>query len=407
MNRVVITGVGAVSPLGASATELVAALEAGRSAVRRMGEWDGVPLRSRVAAPAVLQGEKAIPRQMRRTMGRLSIFAAQAASEALRDAGLSLDAVDATRVACLIGSTMGGAISLHQTYRSLIPEWNTNELSSTMFFQCLPNTAAINVAQFLGLLGMVVAPSAACSSGLQAIGAGFDLIRLGRQDVAICGGAEELHETVTGSFDMLLATSIGYNDEPQRTPRPFDASRDGLVCAEGSGILVLEEREHARRRGARVLAEVCGYHTCTSGMHMSESNRGSIVRCIREALRDGELDAAQVDYVNAHATGTRQGDAEEAAALREVFADRVPVSSLKGHLGHTLGASGALELIACLAMMEHGVVTPTRNLERCAPECEGLWHVQRPEQRRLEIVLKNSFAFGGINACLVLRRDAA
>jgi 3-oxoacyl-[acyl-carrier-protein] synthase II len=273
-----------------------------------------------------------------------------------------------------------------------------------MFFQCLPNTAAINVAQFLGLRGIVVAPSAACSSALQAIGAGFDLIRLGRQDVALCGGAEELHETVTGSFDMLLATSIAYNDEPERTPRPFDAARDGLVCGEGSGILVLEERDHARRRGARILAEVCGYHTCTSGMHMSESNRGSIVRCIGEALRDAEADATQVDYVNAHATGTRQGDIEEAAALREVFADRVPVSSLKGHLGHTLGASGAIELAACLAMMERGVVMPTRNLERPAPECEGLWHVVRPEPRRLDLVLKNSFAFGGINACLVLRR---
>jgi len=137
---------------------------------------------------------------------------------------------------------------------------------------------------------------------------------------------------------MLLATSIAYNDEPERTPRPFDAARDGLVCGEGSGILVLEERDHARRRGARILAEICGYHTCTSGMHMSESSRSTIVRCINEALREAEVAAAQVDYVNAHATGTRQGDGEEAAALREVFGDRVPVSSLKGNLGHTLGA---------------------------------------------------------------------
>jgi 3-oxoacyl-[acyl-carrier-protein] synthase II len=407
MRRVVITGVGAVSPLGATAPALVEALAQGRSAVRRMGEWDGVPLRSRVAAPAVLTGEKAIPRQMRRTMSRLSIFAAQAATEALADAKLSLESLDVSRVGCLIGSTMGGAIALHRTYSSLIPTWNTTELSGTAFFQVLPNTAAINVAQYLGLLGIVIGSSAACSSALQAIGGGLDLIRLGRQDVALCGGAEELHETVTGSFDMLLATSTEYNDEPQRTPRPFDAARDGLVCGEGAGIVVLEEREHALARGAKVLAEVCGYHTCTSGMHMSESNRSSIVRCIGEALRDAGLDPAQVDYVNAHATGTRQGDTEEAGALREVFADRVPVSSLKGHLGHTLGASGAIELAACLSMMERGVVLPTRNLERPAPECEGIWHVLRPEPRRLDVVLKNSFAFGGINACLVLRRHEA
>jgi 3-oxoacyl-[acyl-carrier-protein] synthase II len=404
MRRVVITGVGAVSPLGATAPALVTALTEGRSAVRRMGEWDGVPLRSRVAAPAVLQGEKSIPRQMRRTMSRLSIFAAQAASEALADAGLALESQDLSRVACLIGSTMGSAIALHQTYSSLIPTWNTNELSGTAFFQCLPNTAAINVAQYLGLLGMVIGTSSACSSALQAIGGGLDLIRLGRQDVALCGGAEELHETVTGSFDMLLATSSEYNDAPQRTPRPFDVARDGLVCGEGAGIVVLEERERALARGARVLAEVCGYHTCTSGLHMSESNRSSIVRCIGEALRDAALDPAQVDYVNAHATGTRQGDTEEAAALRELFSDRVPVSSLKGYLGHTLGASGAIELAACLAMMERDVVLPTHNLETPAPECEGIRHVMRAEERQLDVVLKNSFAFGGINACLVLRR---
>ncbi len=407
MRRVVITGAGAVSPLGTSVSELVVALAEGRSAVRRMGEWDGVPLRSRVGAPALLQNEKAIPRPMRRTMGRLSIFACQAAGEALAAAALSLDGLDLSRVGCLIGSTMGSAISLDRTYRSLIPEWNTSELSGTMFFQCLPNTAAINVAQFLGLLGIVVGASAACSSALQAIGAGLDLIRLGRQDVVLCGGAEELHETVTGSFDMLLATSSAYNDDPQRTPRPFDTARDGLVCGEGAGILVLEERERALRRGAPILAEVCGYHTCTSGLHMSESNRAAIVRCIKEALRDAELDAQSVDYVNAHATGTRQGDTEEAAALRDLFGDRVPVSSLKGHLGHTLGASAAIELAACLSMMERGVLVPTRNLEQPAPECEGLWHLMRPEPRRADVLLKNSFAFGGINACLVLRRHQA
>jgi 3-oxoacyl-[acyl-carrier-protein] synthase II len=405
MRRVVITGVGVVSPLGGSAPGLVSALVEGRSAVRRMHEWDGVPLRSRVAAPALLSGERSIPRQMRRTMSRLSIFAAQAASEALADAKLTLASEDVSRVACLIGSTMGGAAALHQTYSHLIPSWNTSELSGTAFFQCLPNTAAINVAQYLGLLGIVIGASSACSSALQAIGGGLDLIRLGRQDLALCGGAEELHETVTGSFDMLLATSTAYNDEPQKTPRPFDAARDGLVCGEGAGIVVLEERERALARGARILAEVCGYHTCTSGLHMSESDRSSIVRCIGEALRDAALDPSRVDYVNAHATGTRQGDTEEAAALREVFADRVPVSSLKGYLGHTLGASGAIELAACLAMMERGELMPTHNLERPAPECAGLWHVQRPESRRLDVVLKNSFAFGGINACLVLRRD--
>ena len=404
MKRVVITGMGGISPLG-PAPDFLDALAAGRSATRRMEEWhDILPLRCRVAAPAELRGERDIPRAARRTMGRLSLFAAQSAQQAVKDAGLDLDQEDRHRVACLFGSTMGSATSLFELFRKLIPTWNVGELSATTFFQVLSNTAAINVAQYLGLLGTVLAPCSACSSAAQAIGTGYDLLRLGRQDVALCGGAEDLHPTVVGSFDMMFATSAGYNDDPERTPRPFDAARDGLVCGEGSGALVLEERERALRRGVRIYAEIIGYHTCTSGIHMSESNRDAIAYCIREALIQAGVEPGAVDYVNAHATGTRQGDQEEAAGLREVFGDRVPVSSLKGHLGHTLAASAALEVMACLAMMQRGVLWPTRNLEQVAPDCEGLWHLQQPLERKPSIVVKNSFAFGGINACLVLAR---
>ncbi len=404
MRRVVITGRGAVSPLG-DGEAMLAALADGRSATRRMEGWTNVPaLRCRVAAPAELRNEREIPRAMRRTMGRLAVFAAQSAQQAMRDAGLDLAQEDRYRVACLFGSTLGSANSLFQLFQHLIPAWNVGELSATAFFQVLSNTAAINVAQYLGLLGTVVAPCAACSSAAQAIGGGYDLIRLGRQDVAVCGGAEDLHPSVVGSFDMMFATSAGYNDDPARTPRPFDAARDGLVCGEGAGALVLEEYERARRRGARIHAEIIGYHTCTSGVHMSESNRDAIAHCLREALAQSGRAPAEVGYVNAHATGTRQGDQEEAAGLREVFGDRVPVSSLKGHLGHTLAASAALEVMACLDMMGRGVLWPTRNLEQVAPECEGLWHLREPLARAPAVVVKNSFAFGGINACLVLAR---
>jgi 3-oxoacyl-[acyl-carrier-protein] synthase II len=401
MNRVVITGMGGISPLG-PAPDFLDALAAGRSATQFMDAWQDIPaLRCRVAAPAELRGEREIPRLARRTMGRLAIFAAQSAQQAVKDAGLNLDQEDRHRIACLFGSTMGSATSLFELFRHLIPAWDVGELSATTFFQVLSNTAAINVAQYLGLLGTVLAPCSACSSAAQAIGAGYDLLRLGRQDVAVCGGAEDLHPSVVGSFDMMFATSAGFNDDPARTPRPFDAARDGLVCGEG-GAVVLEERGRAIRRGARIYAEVIGYHTCTSGLHMSESNRDAIAHCIREALAQAGVDAGAVDYVNAHATGTRQGDQEEAAGLRAIFGDRVPVSSLKGHLGHTLAASAALEVIACLAMMRRGVLWPTRNLEQVAPDCEGLWHLREPLEKKAAIVVKNSFAFGGINACLVL-----
>ena len=401
-----ITGAGAITPLGPS-PDFLAAIAGGKSATRSMPEWEAYPvLRCRVAAPAELTNEREIPRTARRTMGRLSIFAAQAAGLALRDAALDLDREDRHRVACVIGSTMGSAASLFELYRNLIPDWNVAELSSTRFFQVLSHTAAINVAQYLGLLGTVLAPCSACSSAAQAIGAGYDLIRLGRQDVALCGGAEEIHATVVGSFDMMFACSAGYNDCPTLTPRPFDAARDGLVCGEGAGILVLEDRERALRRGARIHGEVLGCHSCTSGLHLSESNRDAIAHCMREALRQAGLAPEQVDYVNAHATGTRQGDPEEAAAIRAVFGGAVPVSSLKGHLGHTLAASAALESIACLAMMRDGMLWPTHNLTEVAPECAGLAHLREPLARRPRVIMKNSFAFGGINACLVLGAPA-
>ena len=220
----------------------------------------------------------------------------------------------------------------------------------------------------------------------------------------VCGGSEELHPTVTGSFDILFATSTGYNDDPERTPRPFDSERDGLVCGEGCGILVLEERERALARRAKIYAEITGYHTGGSGEHVSQSNRASIVRCLREALASAELSPGDIDYISAHGTATRHGDEVEAKAIAEVFGDRVPVSSLKGYIGHTLGASGALELIVSLAMMSEGVIYPTLNLDTVDEACRGIHHVREPLRRDVKVVMKNCFAFGGINAALVCRR---
>jgi 3-oxoacyl-[acyl-carrier-protein] synthase II len=203
---------------------------------------------------------------------------------------------------------------------------------------------------------------------------------------------------------VLFATSTAYNSTPTRTPRPFDRDRDGLVCGEGCGIVVLEELDRARRRGARILAEVVGYHTSSSGVHISESSKDAMVVCMREALANAGLAPDAVDYVNAHATATIQGDQEEAAAVRELFGDRVPVSSLKGYIGHTLGASAALELIASLAMMARGTIYPTLNLETVAPDCAGIQHVTRRLDRPVSVLVKNSFGFGGIGAVLVCRK---
>ncbi len=259
LKRVVITGIGVVSPFGNGLPALMKGIEEGRSAVRRMEGWEQyIGLHSLVGAPVEMRDEKRIPRQKRRSMGRMSIFAAQAADEALADAGISLVSEDLWRIGCVIGSTMGSAKSINDAFETMLPNKDLSRLNSTMFFQCMSHTAAVNVAQYLGLNGTIMAPAAACASALHAIGTGYDLIRLGRQDVLLCGGAEELHPTVTGSFDILFATSTKYNDTPQKTPRPFDKDRDGLVCGEGSGLLVLEDYERAIRRNAKIYAEIIG-----------------------------------------------------------------------------------------------------------------------------------------------------
>ncbi len=398
---------GVVSPFGNGVEPLMEGISKGQSTVRYMEGWDQYEgLRSQVAAPVTMRDEKKIPRRKRRSMSPMSIFAVQASEQALVNAGINLAELPPEKVGCVIGSTMGSGQSLNAVFETIVPDRDIRQIPSTMFFKCVSHTAAMNVAQNFGLNGYVMATSAACASSLQAIGTGYNLISLGKQDVLLCGGAEELHSTVTGIFDRLYATSVNYNQNPQQTPRPFDADRDGLVCGEGSGILVLESYEHAVSRNARIYAEIIGYNTCGNGVHISQSDKTSMVYCMQKALTEAQVAPKDVDYINAHATGTLQGDKEEAAAIGEVFGDSVPVSSLKGYIGHTLGASGAVELIASLSMMQEGVVYPGLNLDSVASDCRGIGHFIKPIEKELNTILKNCFAFGGINATLICRKPA-
>ncbi len=337
-------------------------------------------------------------------MSRISFFAIEALRQALADGGIEKALLSSGRLGCIIGSTMGGSQSLNEAFEIILPNKDLSLMPAMKFFQCVSHTAALNAAQYLGITGCVMATSAACASALQAIGTGYDLIRLGRQDVVLCGGAEELHPTVAGSFDILFATSAGFNSDPTRTPRPFDSKRDGLVCGEGSAIVLLEEYDRALRRNAKIYGEIIGYHTSGSGNHISHSNKDAMASCMREAMGYAGVGREEVDYINAHATGTIQGDRAEAEAIAEIFGDSTPVSSLKGYFGHTLGASGALELIVSLAMMEKGRIYPTRNLDTIAPDCGGIGHVTKTLPRDISIILKNCFAFGGINSALVCKK---
>ena len=407
MKRVAITGIGVITPLGNSVEAFIGGLERGENASVYMPEWENYKgLRCLVGAPGRLENELLIPRQNRRSMGRLSIFAVQAAQQALKDANICAQEASSGRLGCVIGSTMGSAESIAEAFETLLPNNDLSKLTSTKFFQCVSHTAALNVGQFLGITGTVMATNAACASGLQAIGAGYDLIRTGQQDIILCGGAEGLHPTVVGSFDVLFAASSKFNQSPKETPRPFDSQRDGLVCGEGSGIVVLEDYDSAKKRNAKIYAEIIGYNSFGNGSHVSESSRQAITACINETLKKAKLAPGEIDYINAHATATIQGDKEEAGAIRQIFGDKVPVSSLKGNIGHTLGASGAIELIASLIMMEKGVIYPTLNLKDPDPDCRGINHVFTQQAKKINILLKNCFAFGGINASLVCKKPA-
>jgi 3-oxoacyl-[acyl-carrier-protein] synthase II len=264
------------------------------------------------------------------------------------------------------------------------------------------HTVAANAALHLGITGRLVSPTSACASSAQSIGLGFEYVRYGLQDVMICGGAEELHAISAGTFDCVHAASKGYNDRPTETPRPFDADRDGLVVAEGAAALILEPLDRARQRGATVYAEILSYATCASGVHITAPSKESILRCIREALAGGGLEPRDIDYVNAHATATTIGDAMEAQGTFEAFGPDVPVSSTKGHTGHTLAASGGLEAIFCIQMMHEGFIAPTLNLARVSDDCVGPRLVRELTPARLTRVMTNSFAFGGVNASLVI-----
>jgi len=405
MRRVVVTGTGSISALGNSMEELICSMEQQICGTKKMDTWHQYKgLKSLVGAPAILPDIKLIPRKMRRSMGRMSFLAIFAVEEALKSAGIEKETITNKRYGCVAGSTMGSPQALTDAFETMLPDHDLTRLTAMKFFQCISHTISMNIAQYLGIIGDVVATSSACASSLQAIGTGFDLIRFNKQDLVLCGGAEELHPTVTGSFDILFATSTRFNDTPAKTPRPFDKHRDGLVCGEGAGIIVLEELEHAKNRGAHILAEVTGYNTCGSGTHISQPDHQAMIRCMTSALSDAGLKPSDIDYVSAHATATLTGDTQEARAIAQVFGSKTPVNSFKGYLGHTLGASGAIELAIAIEMMNKSIIYPTLNLEIIDENCRGIYHVQEKTKTNIDFILKNCFAFGGINASIVCKK---
>jgi 3-oxoacyl-[acyl-carrier-protein] synthase II len=402
--RVVITGMGAISPFGRGVDILIESLFAMKSGVTKIpGLADFGGLRTHVAAVVPDMDPKEIPRKYRRSMSKMSIYATLACQEAVSQGNVTEEQLSAGRLGISMGSTIGSPIATQEFFEDFLTYRSLERMRATTFFQIMNHSCAANVAQALGITGRILAPSSACSTGCQAIGYGFEMIASGKQDMMLCGGADEFHPLSPATFDVMSAASVRYNDAPHLTPRPFDRDRDGVVCSEGSGVLLLEELDSARKRGARIFAEITGFATSSDTSNIADPNTESIEACIRLALEDAGVKADGIDYVNAHATGTIQGDIAESAAIGRVFGNDVPVSSLKGHLGHTMAACGGLEAIASIAMIDKGSLVPTLNLENVDPLCGDIRHVRQIETASLQTVLKNNFALGGVNTCIVIR----
>jgi 3-oxoacyl-[acyl-carrier-protein] synthase II len=404
--RVAVTGVGVVSPLGDTLEASSVALREGRHGIVRIDDWDRIGhLATRLAAPAKAEVVEKIPRKAARTMGRVALLATAATQQALDDAALDRAEIHAGKVALAYGSTHGSSNVTEEWARKVIDNKGFLGTSSTAYLKFMSHTAATNLAVHFGFRGRIVTTCAACVSASQAIGFGYELIKHGTVDAVVAGGAEELHFSHAGVFDVMYATSRAFNDTPERAPRPFDTKHDGLVVGEGAGTFVLEEWERASASGKRIYGEIIGFATNCDGTHATNPSTDGMRTAMELALADARIDAGDVDYVNAHATGTPIGDAAESRATYQVFGDRVPVASLKGHLGHTLGACGTIEAGLTLLMMRDGWMAPTRNLESHHPDCAPLDYVMGAgREAPLQIAMSNKFAFGGINTSLVFRQ---
>jgi 3-oxoacyl-[acyl-carrier-protein] synthase II len=404
--RVVVTGMAGISPIGNDWPAVRARLESYRNAITRMEEWSAYDgLNTQLGAPAAKFAlSERYTTKATRSMGRVALMATRASELALVDAGLIDDPLlKSGNLGIAYGSSAGTPKAICD-FGKMLDEKSTKGINATTYIKMMGHTAPVNLGVFLGITGRIITTSSACTSGSQGVGYAYETIRAGHQVAMIAGGAEELCVTEAAVFDTLFATSVR-NDAAETTPRPFDAERDGLVLGEGAGTLILEDLHHARARGATVHAEIVGFGTNSDGAHVTHPSATTMQIAMELALADAQLPASAIGYVNAHGTGTQHGDVAESLATRSVFRDRVPVSSLKSYMGHTLGACGALEAWMSIEMMRADWFAPTINLSQVDPECADLDYIVR-EGRELqcEYVMSNNFAFGGINTSLIFRR---
>jgi len=404
MRRVAVTGLGIVSSIGNNKTDVLDALREGRSGIEFCEEYAERGLRSHVHGAVKIDIESHIDRKVRRFMGDGAAYNYIAMQQAIDDAGLTEQEISHERTGLIMGS--GGPSTSNMLW-----SWDTarekgpKRIGPYMVPRTMSSTNSAALATPFGIKGVNYSISSACSTSAHCIGNAAELIQWGKQDVMFAGGGEEEDWSLAMMFDGMGALSSGYNDDPTRASRAYDVNRDGFVIAGGGGMLVLEELEHARARGAKIYAEIVGYGASSDGDNMVAPSGEGAVRCMQQAL--DSLDAP-IDYINTHGTSTPLGDIAELEAMRELFGDNVPpFSSSKSLCGHSLGAAGVQEAVHCLLMMEHGFMAGSANITELDPDAEGLpVLLETRENAGLETVMSNNFGFGGTNASIVFQRYA-
>ncbi|MDJ0949643.1 MAG: beta-ketoacyl-ACP synthase I [Alphaproteobacteria bacterium] len=401
MKRAVITGLGIVSSIGNNQDEVLDSLKTGRSGIEKVDEYEEMGFRSHVAGTLKLNLDDMLDRRARRFMGDGAAYNYVAMEQAIADAGLENGEVSNERTGLIMGS--GGPSTSNQVLAAdLAREKGIKRVGPFMVPRCMSSTNSATLATPFGIKGVNYTISSACSTSAHCIGNGMEMIQLDKQDIVFAGGGEELHWTLSCLFDAMPALSSGFNDRPDKASRPFDTDRDGFVIAGGGGVVVLEELEHAKARGAKIYGEVVGYGATSDGHDMVQPSGEGAVRCMRMALRGVE---DRVDYINTHGTSTPIGDVKELEAIRTTFNDIPAFSSTKSLTGHSLGATGVQETIYCLLMLKHRFIAASANVENPDPEVEGMPLVtERQDDVDLKLAITNSFGFGGTNATLALRR---
>ncbi|WP_295038437.1 beta-ketoacyl-ACP synthase [uncultured Fibrobacter sp.] len=406
MRRVVVTGGSCISSLGFDAETAIENLKGLKNRVVRMDAWDIYKqMNTRLAAP-ILEPLPPYPRKKIRGAGRVAVMGLASADKAIEVAGLTNETalMKSGRMGVAFGSSMGSIDPLLEFF-SMLQTYDCSKITATTYIRSMPQTCAVNISVVLGLTGRLVTTNTACTSGSLAIGQAYELIKYGKQDMMIAGGADELDPTESAVFDTLFATSTK-NDHPELSPAAYDKDRDGLVIGEGAGALVLEEYEHAKARGAKIYAELVGFGSNTDGEHITQPKKETMQQALELAIEDSGLSADAIGYVNGHGTATHHGDIAESWATYNALKQRaVPLSSLKSYVGHTLGACGGIEAWLAINMMNRGWFSPNLNLRNVDPECAPLDYITGSgREMDVEYIMSNNFAFGGINTSLIFKR---